>query len=72
MPDALEYYEKAFKIKTNNFTTPIYLLKAAETAIAIGENSKALGYLNRIKTEYPKASNMNKVEALIGKATASL
>ena len=48
----LEYYEKAFKANVNDFTTPMYLMKAARAAIDLGENSKALDYLTRIKSEF--------------------
>ena len=50
--DALEYYEKAFSANINDFTTPLYLMKAANVAIDLGQNDKALGYLKRIKSEF--------------------
>ncbi len=68
----LEYYEKAFKTKTNEFTTPLFLMKAAKVALDLGENSKALEYLKRIKSEFPNATEASKVDVLIGKAEASL
>jgi tetratricopeptide (TPR) repeat protein len=69
---ALEYYEKAFKANVNDFTTPLYLLKAAQVAINLGKNDKALGYLNRIKSEFSTATEATKADVLIGQVEASL
>ncbi len=72
MNEGLEYYEKAFKANVNEFTTPLYLMKAARLALDLGENEKALDYLNRIKTEFPSSTEASKVDVFIGKAEASL
>ncbi|SDH88677.1 tetratricopeptide repeat protein [Winogradskyella thalassocola] len=70
--DALGYYEKAFKANVNNFTTPLYLMKAARVAIDLGENDKALGYLKRIKSEFSTSTEAKNADVLIGKVEASL
>ena len=70
--DALEYYEKAFKANDNEFTTPMYLMKAAIVAMELGENQKAVDYLERIKAEYGKSTEASKVDVLLGKAQAKL
>lgn len=70
--DALGYYEKAATMNTNDYTTPMYLLKAANVAMSLGENSKALTYLKRIKEEFSKSTEATNVDVLIGKAEASL
>jgi tetratricopeptide (TPR) repeat protein len=70
--EGLEYYEKAIAANTNEFTTPLYLLKAARVAMDLGNSSKALGYLNRIKTEFSTSTEATQVDVLIGKASASL
>jgi len=70
--EALEYYEKAFKANVNDFTTPMYLLKAAKIAMTLGENQKALDYLNRIKSEFDGAADAGQIDVLIGKVEASL
>lgn len=70
--EALEYYEKAFKANVNDFTTPMYLLKAARVAMNLGENQKALDYLNRIKSEFSSSTEASQVDVLIGKVEASL
>lgn len=70
--DGLEYYEKAIKASTNDFTTPMYLFKAAQVAIELGNNGKALEYLNRIKTEYPNSNEVKNIDVVIGRASASI
>ncbi len=70
--DAIEYYEKAIKANANDFTTPMYLLKAARVLMSTGDNTKALTYLKRIKTEFSKSTEAAQVDVLIGKAEASL
>lgn len=67
--DALGYYEQAAKIKTNEFTTPMFLLKAGTTAMELGEMDKALTYFNQIKENYPSSSQAANIDVLIGKAT---
>ncbi|EDP70272.1 TPR domain protein [Flavobacteriales bacterium ALC-1] len=68
----LEYYEKAFKANVNDFTTPMYLMKAARVAIDLGQNDKALGYLKRIKSEFTTSTEFAQVDVLIGQVEASL
>ncbi|MBT8324486.1 MAG: tetratricopeptide repeat protein [Winogradskyella sp.] len=70
--EALEYYEKALNTNKNEFTTPLYLMKAARVALDLGNNSKALNYLETIKTEYPTSNEASQVDVLIGKAKASI
>ncbi|WP_299123458.1 tetratricopeptide repeat protein [uncultured Winogradskyella sp.] len=68
----LEYYEKAFKANVNEFTTPMYLLKAARVAIDLGQNDKALEYLKRIKSEFSASTEASQTDVLIGQVEASL
>ena len=70
--EGLEYYEKAIKANANEFTTPMYLMKAARTAMDLGDNEKALKYLIRIKEEFSTSTEAAQVDVLIGKAEASL
>ncbi|WP_132705233.1 tetratricopeptide repeat protein [Winogradskyella wandonensis] len=72
LQDGLDYYEKAIKTNANEFTTPLYLKKAAIVSMNLGNNQKALDYLNRIKTDYPKSDEAKDIDVLIGKASASL
>ncbi len=68
--EALGYYEKAVKVKTNDFTTPKFLLKAAITAISLDKVDVAIQYLERIKNEFPKSVEANQVDVHLGKAQA--
>ena len=70
--EGLEYYEKAIKANDNEFTTPIYLMKAALVAMDLGDNKKAVTYLTRIKEEFSTSAEASQVDVLIGKAEASL
>ena len=72
LDEGLEYYEKAFKDNTNDFTTPLYLMKAAKLAMKQGDNKKALDYLGRIKSEFSKSNEAKDIDILIGKASASM
>lgn len=67
---ALNYYEQAFKLNTNDFTTPRFLFKAAVAAIDLGKNDVAITYLNRIKDEFKKSDYANQVDLYLGRAQA--
>lgn len=67
---ALTYYENAASMRSNTFTTPKFLLKAAITAIEIGQGETAKKYLNQLKEEYPDAPETEKVAVYLGRATA--
>jgi tetratricopeptide (TPR) repeat protein len=70
--EGLEYYEKAIKTNVNDFSTPLYLMKAARVAMDLNNNSKALDFLNRIKAEFSNSNEAKDIDVLIGKASASL
>lgn len=68
--DALRYYEEAAKMRTNNFTTPRFLLKAGITAMALNKNDKALSYFKEIEKKYGNSDEAEKVKSYIGRAEA--
>ena len=70
--DALGYYEKASEMKSNEFTTPMYLYKAGTVALKLGNNQKALKYFTRIKTEFSNSSEASNIDVFIGKAKAAI
>lgn len=70
LEDALGYYEEAAKMRTNAFTTPMYLYKAGITALELEMADKALEHFNRLKEEFPKSTEANTVDVFIGKAEA--
>ncbi|NQY06982.1 MAG: tetratricopeptide repeat protein [Flavobacteriaceae bacterium] len=69
LDDALNYYEQAFKMNENEFTTPKYLQKAGVVALSKGDNGKALGYFQRIKDEFSASAEYQKVDVYIGRAS---
>nr|WP_321222773.1 tetratricopeptide repeat protein [uncultured Psychroserpens sp.] len=71
LPEALEYYEKAIDASTNDYTTPMYLLKAANVAQSLGQSDKALQYYTRIKSEFETSDQAKNIDTFIGRAEAS-
>ena len=66
--EALDYYVKAANKKNNNFTTPLFLYKAAETAMFLKEYSKAEELFTRIKDNYPNSDQGNNIDKFINAA----
>ncbi len=67
--DAFDYYMKAAELRENNFSTPLYLFKAANTAMEFENYSKALDLFKKIKKEYPSAPEAKNIDIYINKAT---
>lgn len=67
--DALDYYLKAANLRDNNFSTPLFLFKAGNTAMELEKFSKALEIFNRIKSDYPNSEEAKKIDIYISKAT---
>lgn len=70
--DALEYYEEAAKMNTNDYTTPMYLFKAANVAMKLGKTDKALENYKKIKEDFPTSEQAGTIDVFIGRAEASL
>lgn len=66
--DALDYYEQAANMRDNEFTTPMYLYKAGNIALELGDADKALSYFKRIKSDYANATEASNIDVFIGKA----
>lgn len=66
--EALEYYVKASETNKNDFTTPMYLMKAGKTALALGQKEDALKYFQEIKDKYDGSPEASSVDAFIGLA----
>jgi TolA-binding protein len=66
--DALSYYEKAANTKANSSTTPLYLLKAGNTALDLGDAQKAEVLFTQIKNNYSNSSIANNIDMHINKA----
>lgn len=69
--EALSYYIKAAELRTNDFTTPIFLMKAANAAYTLGDKENALLLYTRIKTEFASSNEGQKVDKYIAKVSAS-
>ena len=68
--EALNYYSEAASINANSFTTPRFLMKAAITALDLGEAGKAEDFLTRIKEEFPESPQADQVDVYLGQAKA--
>ena len=68
--EALDYYVKAANMRSNSFTTPKFLLKAAVTALELGNAEDALEYLNKLENEYPESPEAEQAPVFIGQAQA--
>jgi tetratricopeptide (TPR) repeat protein len=68
LEDALEYYEKAANKKKNEFTTPLFLYKAGQTAMLLKNYSKAEELFTTVKENYPKSEQGRNVEKFINAA----
>ncbi|HIP48104.1 MAG TPA: hypothetical protein EYG92_03955 [Lutibacter sp.] len=68
LEEALDYYIKAASSKPNNFTTPIFLDKAAATALSLGKYSKAEELYTRIQSEFSKTEQAKDIEGKINQA----
>ncbi|MGJ8592645.1 MAG: tetratricopeptide repeat protein [Aquaticitalea sp.] len=70
--EALEYYNKAASMNTNDYTTPMYLFKAANVALKLGETQKALDNYKKIKEDFSTSTEASNIDVFIGRAEASL
>lgn len=66
--DAFDYYIKAAELKDNNFSTPLFLFKAGNTAMELENYSKAQELFERIKNDYPNAVEAQNIDIYINKA----
>src|SRR5690606_2447236 len=66
--DGLDYYEKAIKNSSNNFTTPKFLFKAGVILLQDGKADAAANYFNRIKDEFPNSEEGRTIDIYIGRA----
>jgi tetratricopeptide (TPR) repeat protein len=64
--EAIELYIKAAEANKNEFTTPLYLLKAGKAALASGDKISALKYFTDIKENYENSQENQGIDALIG------
>jgi tetratricopeptide (TPR) repeat protein len=53
--EAARYYMEAANFRTNDFTTPMYLMRAGWTYEMLGEYDRALEAYTRISVEFPRS-----------------
>lgn len=58
-------YLEAAEIKKNDFTSPLFLMKAAWANEELGNLEKALSYYKRIKEEYPRSNEGREIDKYI-------
>lgn len=66
--DALSYYEKAANKKANEFTTPLFLYKAGQTAMDLKNFDKAEKLFSQIKEKYSTSDQGKDIEKFIAAA----
>ena len=67
---AISYYMDAAANNPNNFTSPIYLMKAGKAMEFIGEYGDALSAYNTIKEEYPESQEGREIEKYIARVSS--
>lgn len=68
LDDALDYYLQAATLKENNFSSPLYLLKAGKIAMSLEKYSKAFDAFTKIKNDYPLSNEAKNIDIYINKA----
>ena len=69
LEDALDYYEKAAASNPNSFTSPRFLMKAGQTALALEKYSVAKDHFETIKNEYASSEEASLIDIYIGQAS---
>ena len=67
---AASYYLKAAERKENDFSTPIYLMKAAQTHELLGDYNKAVEIYKELKKDYKNSPQATEVDKYIARAEA--
>ncbi len=68
---AAAYYLEAANQYENDFTTPLYLYKAAMVYEMNAQYNSAIDLYNRIKEKFPKSTESRTIDKNIGRATAA-
>jgi tetratricopeptide (TPR) repeat protein len=72
MEDAFDYYVKAANLKTNDYTTPMFLYKAGVIGLELDKISESLRFFNIIKSDFDGSEEAKEIDLFIGKAEALL
>ncbi len=63
--EAISYYKRASERKTNEFITPLYLMKLGLAYENLGKKDEALATYEMIKMEYMKSNEARKIDKYI-------
>ena len=69
---AASNYLKAANQSDNDFSTPMFLLKAGEVYELLGNYDDAINAYTRIKDDFPKSNEARNIDKNIGRATANM
>ncbi len=72
LEDAAKYYLKAANYGKNNFSTPIYLMKAGVVNEELGKYGEAIKIYNRVKKEFSKSTEAREIEKYITRASLKM
>jgi tetratricopeptide (TPR) repeat protein len=64
---ALKHYQKAFSMDENDFTTPLYMMKAANLLESMDQLDDALALYKQIKEKFPESSEGQNADRYIGR-----
>jgi tetratricopeptide (TPR) repeat protein len=71
MEKGLSHYLKAASLSDNNFTSPMFLMKAGQIYENLGNYKKALDIYEQIRKNYPDYSRRNNIEKYITRSRIS-
>jgi len=69
---ALRHYKNAYSINDNNFTNPIYMMKAANLLESMDELEDALALYEEIKEKYPESNEGRYIDRYIARVRTKL
>jgi tetratricopeptide (TPR) repeat protein len=72
LEDAAKYYIKAANYGKNNFTTPLFLMKAGVVYEELEMFTEALKIYNRVKIDFSKSSEAREIEKYIARVNLKL
>ncbi|MDD4848461.1 MAG: tetratricopeptide repeat protein [Bacteroidales bacterium] len=69
---AVDFYKKAATIRTNDFTSPLFLLKTGQCYEMMGDYENALKHYESVKKEYPSSQDAREIDKYIGRIKEKL
>ncbi len=67
MDKALKQYKKAYSVSENEFTTPVYMMKAAGLLESMNKQKEALALYEEIKAKYPTSTEGTNIDKYIAR-----